>query len=146
MHIFNQIHKGIKKIIPSKEPTTQTNLNDTNDNNDKTKVFEVIRTQKPLILPPKAIISSLNNQHTIDIEICSARTNIGRIYSNEICIRDAQASRLHAFIVLESGSHVIYDAKSRNGTYVNKKRVEKHILKHGDIIKIGDVLLKYNRC
>jgi len=51
---------------------------------------------------------------------------------------DAKISRNHATIVREAdGSCVIKDHNSSNGTYVNKRRIDRHILQVGDQILVG---------
>ncbi|WP_221359445.1 FHA domain-containing protein [Streptomyces beigongshangae] len=62
----------------------------------------------------------------------------GRKSDNDVIIVSTSASRLHAEIVVEDGAFVLHDRDSRNGTYVNERRVTRHVLEHGDVIRIGD--------
>lgn len=71
------------------------------------------------------------------------RVNIGRRASNELPLTDMNTSRLQAYVVYEDNKHVIYDAKSLNGTYVNKHRIMCKGLEVGDIIKIGSTVILY---
>ncbi|MFM7319512.1 MAG: diguanylate cyclase domain-containing protein [bacterium] len=69
---------------------------------------------------------------------------LGRDESSHILLNDASVSRQHANIYRdESGTVTIKDRNSRNGLYVNELKVDAHRLNHGDILRIGDVLLKY---
>jgi two-component system, cell cycle response regulator len=72
-------------------------------------------------------------------ELQSRKVVIGREDSSEIQIMDAGISRCHAQIIRDHGGiYVLQDAGSRNGTYVNNKRVEKtHKLVDGDKVQIG---------
>ncbi len=63
---------------------------------------------------------------------------IGRAQSNTICLVYGSASRNHARISLIDGQYVLSDLKSRNGTYVNKKRIKNISLKHNDQVVFGD--------
>ncbi len=63
---------------------------------------------------------------------------IGRSRSNTIYLAHGSASRNHARISLIDGQYVLSDLKSRNGTYVNKKRIKNISLKHNDQIVLGD--------
>jgi len=63
---------------------------------------------------------------------------IGRSRSNTIYLAHGSASRNHARISLIDGQYVLSDLKSRNGTYVNKKRIKNISLKHNDRIVFGD--------
>lgn len=71
------------------------------------------------------------------------RVNLGRRETNEFTLSDFNSSRLHAYIVTENGEHVIYDAKSLNGTYVNNGRVIRKRLNNLDKIKIGNTVILY---
>lgn len=84
-----------------------------------------------------------DNNQKVMYKLRTGRVNIGRMPSNELCIADNKISRLHAFILSESGKHVLYDGKSLNGTYVNDCRVEKHVLNEGDVIKVGNTFITY---
>lgn len=76
--------------------------------------------------------------------ITKGELKLGRDESSQILLNDASVSRLHASIRRdESGSVTIEDLNSRNGLYVNEVKVGSSRLNHGDILRIGDVLLKY---
>ena len=63
---------------------------------------------------------------------------IGRSRSNTIYLAHGSVSRNHARISLIDGQYVLSDLKSRNSTYVNKKRIKNISLKHNDQIVLGD--------
>ncbi|GMA99643.1 DUF3662 and FHA domain-containing protein [Pelosinus sp. IPA-1] len=79
----------------------------------------------------------------VKIEMTTNRVNIGRRASNELPLTDLNTSRLQAYVIFEDGNHVIYDAKSLNGTYVNDHRISCKELTHGDHIKIGNTVILY---
>lgn len=83
------------------------------------------------------------NDAGLAVDIGTKRTNLGRRDSNELPLSDVNISRLHAYIVFEHGSHVVYDAKSLNGTYVNQHRVSRKPLQSGDRIKLGNTVILY---
>jgi DNA-binding NtrC family response regulator len=58
---------------------------------------------------------------------------------------DARMSRLHARCVWDAclSALRVGDAQSKNGTYVNGKRVESALLSHGDVLRMGDTLFLY---
>lgn len=70
---------------------------------------------------------------------------IGRLPTHPICIENLGISRNHAFILGDVGESlfILEDLKSLNGTYVNKKRVHKHLLRTGDVITIGQHSLEF---
>ncbi|MDD4601419.1 hypothetical protein SDC9_06072 [bioreactor metagenome] len=71
------------------------------------------------------------------------RINMGRRESNELPLADLNTSRLHSYIVFEENHHILYDAKSLNGTYVNGHRVTRWRLRSGDRIRLGNTIILY---
>ncbi|MFG2435807.1 FHA domain-containing protein [Streptomyces sp. NPDC048508] len=67
-----------------------------------------------------------------------APVTFGRKSDNDVIIVSVSASRYHAEIAAENGTYVLHDRGSRNGTFVNEQRVERHELAPGDTIRIGD--------
>ncbi len=70
---------------------------------------------------------------------------IGRKNSNDIVIDNLAVSGNHARIESVSSTFVVRDLESTNGTFVNKKKVSMHNLKHGDILIIGKHELIFDR-
>jgi hypothetical protein len=72
-------------------------------------------------------------------------TTIGRLPSHPICIENLGISRNHAYILgdIDRKIFLLEDLQSLNGTYVNKKRVQKYLLRNNDVITIGQHALEY---
>ena len=66
-------------------------------------------------------------------------TSIGRRLDNDVVIQDQNVSRRHAEIRYENGRFVLYDLNSTGGTYVNNKRIDKVVLKMGDVVVLAIV-------
>jgi uncharacterized RDD family membrane protein YckC len=66
-----------------------------------------------------------------------ASVTLGRAEENEWPLEDEAASRRHAVITSTPEGHVIKDLGSSNGTWVNRTRIETHLLVDGDEIRIG---------
>jgi Zn-dependent protease with chaperone function len=65
-------------------------------------------------------------------------TRIGRNSDNDIVLDNDRTSRYHAEIMREGGAMVIVDQKSRNGVWVNGRRIKEPAeIKSGDLIRIG---------
>ncbi len=63
---------------------------------------------------------------------------IGRAEGSALRILDESVSRQHVSVVVdEKGKTNIIDLESRNGLYVNGRRVRSRVLKHGDKIQVG---------
>lgn len=74
-------------------------------------------------------------------------TTIGRnVKHNTVVIQEAFVSSEHALIQLYNDQYWISDLNSTNGTIVNGTRIEDEtLLKTGDQIKIGSVILRFER-
>ena len=78
--------------------------------------------------------------------ISSATCRIGRSRDNDMTLIDNSVSRKHAEIRRNfKGQFVLYDRESSNGVYVNKRKIHEHKLAEGDIIEIGDVMLRFSQ-
>jgi pSer/pThr/pTyr-binding forkhead associated (FHA) protein len=70
---------------------------------------------------------------------------IGRASKADLQISEADASRRHAEVVCSADGYRLHDLGSTNGTYVNGRRVEEHVLEAGDRIEIGDTVIAFCR-
>lgn len=68
---------------------------------------------------------------------------IGRKEGNDIVIPIETVSSNHATLTNEGGNWFITDNNSTNGVILNGNRVQKHILKQGDKIQLGGVLMVF---
>jgi pSer/pThr/pTyr-binding forkhead associated (FHA) protein len=68
---------------------------------------------------------------------------LGREEGNTVLVASDQASRRHARIFVSGGAHVLVDLESTNGTFLNSKLVKEQTLRHGDVIRIASMVLKY---
>jgi hypothetical protein len=68
---------------------------------------------------------------------------IGRSPDADVFLDDVTVSRSHAILSRENAGYVIEDKGSLNGTYVNRRRVEKATLEDGDEVQIGKYRLTY---
>lgn len=63
---------------------------------------------------------------------------IGRLSDNDVCINDRWISRYHARMRREGMRYVLEDLGSKNGLFVNSKRVTEPVaLEDGDVIQIA---------
>jgi pSer/pThr/pTyr-binding forkhead associated (FHA) protein len=68
---------------------------------------------------------------------------VGRDPSCDILINDPSISRRHCQFTLDAdGALVVRDLGSTNGVYVEDRRVSKAIVRPGEIVQIGSVLLR----
>jgi pSer/pThr/pTyr-binding forkhead associated (FHA) protein len=91
------------------------------------------------------IVIRYQNQILGEAHLRPGFNTIGRLPAHPICIENLGISRNHAFIIgdVEEKIFILEDLQSLNGTYVNKKRVHKCLLKSNDVITIGQHALEY---
>ena len=65
------------------------------------------------------------------------RTRIGRSPDCDIFLDDVTVSRNHAVLVEENGSFFVEDQGSLNGTFVNRRRIDRAPLEEGDELQVG---------
>jgi pSer/pThr/pTyr-binding forkhead associated (FHA) protein len=68
---------------------------------------------------------------------------IGRSPDADVFLDDVTVSRSHAGITRDADGYTIEDRGSLNGTYVNRRRVEKAKLEDGDEVQIGKYRLTF---
>lgn len=70
--------------------------------------------------------------------------SIGRHIDNEIVLDGPQISRWHCCLHVSSDDVILKDLGSSNGTYLNENLIaDKASLKPADLIRIGDIVLRY---
>ena len=84
-----------------------------------------------------------------DIDVPGAALTLGRDAAlADTVFHDRSVSRLHARLVHENGVFRLYDAGSTSGTWINYTPIAKGAgpeLKHGDLINLGRVQLRFKR-
>ena len=76
----------------------------------------------------------------------SDRVTVGSSLTNDVVIDEPSVSRVHAILQLISGTWVVEDCGSRNGTFVQGKRIPSlHPLRPGEELRLGRVQLRAGR-
>jgi hypothetical protein len=68
---------------------------------------------------------------------------VGRHRNNDIVISDPKVSSFHARLDRSPDGFVVVDLKSRNGSFINGRRVETGPLRNGDELRMGPARLVY---
>lgn len=142
--------------VPQEEDTinlendvlSQTLIKDTNSNDEdrtiianKARIVDTMRTATPRKVEYNLAI--LTDFKTAELVFGEKQIYLGRKETNDFVLGDESASRIHAYISYERHRHIIYDAGSLNGTFVNKKSINRHELRDGDKILMGRTTLTY---
>lgn len=69
--------------------------------------------------------------------------SLGRDISNDIVLNDNRVSRSHARVTYSATECVYYDLGSSHGTKLNRKRFVHGKLADGDLLQIGDTVLRF---
>jgi hypothetical protein len=77
------------------------------------------------------------------MDLVGPNVTIGRSPKSDLFLDDVTVSRRHARILVDGASHTIEDESSLNGTYVNRKRIERQRLFDGDELQIGKFKLVF---
>ena len=108
---------------------------------DKTKINSTMKTSIPKNIEYN--IAVITDSKTSEVILGEKQIYLGRKETNDFVLNDDGASRIHAYISYERHRHILHDAGSLNGTFVNKKPITRYDLKHGDKILIGNTTLIY---
>jgi serine/threonine protein kinase len=74
----------------------------------------------------------------------AGRLTLGRSKAQvDLALNDPQISRVHCEIAVEGNQVTLTDLDSSGGTLVNGRKIAKHVLKHGDVIRLGASQLAY---
>ncbi|HLL55189.1 MAG TPA: FHA domain-containing protein, partial [Myxococcaceae bacterium] len=114
------------------QPVASDQVDPENDNPDATRAGP---PRKLVVLagPDKGKVKRFNG----------VRLVVGRTSSCNVHLSDNSVSRRHLELVQGGNSVLLRDLGSGNGTKVNGERVNERVLKHEDVIEIGQTKLQY---
>jgi len=75
--------------------------------------------------------------------LANRRMSIGRTDDNDIALEDDTVSSSHAVISFGGGCWTVEDVGSRNGTFVNDRPVSQKELENGDVVKFGEIQMRF---
>lgn len=87
----------------------------------------------------------------VPIPLEREEVTLGRALETDVRINDTQVSRQHAKIIAIHDAernvtdYVLNDLDSRNGTFLNGRRIRRERLDNGDKITIGDTILRFDQ-
>jgi adenylate cyclase len=94
-------------------------------------------------LSEKAYLELKDNKETRRLMLPKQSTMVGRSPEADMVLPFPQISRLHARIYRQGEQYFIEDNNSVNGTFVNDKPVKTHLLRDGDVIRLGAVTVGF---
>jgi type II secretory pathway predicted ATPase ExeA len=110
-------------------PTTET----TTDGPLLTAVVE--HSDNPEI---QKLFLTLNGKTLEEIELADSKVLIGRSELCDVSIDSRFVSKHHALLVRTDDALHLLDLNSTNGTFVNSQRIQDKLLRHEDVVSIGN--------
>ena len=80
------------------------------------------------------------SQH--EVELTGTLVTLGRDPASDLVLNEVKCSRRHAVVELGPRGLSIRDSGSANGVFINGRKVERGALEVGDVVRLGDVILK----
>lgn len=99
--------------------------------------------RRTALLGPVLLIRTGGGREGEVIALESDVLTIGRSPHSDLFLDDVTVSRHHARILHDASGFMVEDLNSLNGTYVNRKRIERHQLLDGDELQIGKFKLAF---
>jgi pSer/pThr/pTyr-binding forkhead associated (FHA) protein len=75
-------------------------------------------------------------------ELKADKTTIGRVEDNTFQIAEPSVSSHHCEVVLRGKDVVVVDLNSTNGTFINGEKITEHVIKPGQILRLGKIELR----
>jgi hypothetical protein len=89
------------------------------------------------------LIMTLDGAILREYHIDKDSISIGRKHGNDIQLNDLTVSGRHSLITVMGNNTYVDDLGSTNGTLLNGARVAKSLIKHGDLIQVGNYQFTY---
>ena len=106
------------------------------------RLDDIVDPNEPVVDNTPMMIITLTGEPPREVKLSEKRALIGRSELSDIVILDQFVSGQHALLLRDENAVVLIDLKSRNGTFVNSRRVRSKVLLHNDIVSLGDHRMK----
>lgn len=93
--------------------------------------------------PPPVLFVSYNGELLRELVLDRPRLLVGRSEHNELRISSRFVSRHHALFVRHGDATFLMDLNSTNGTFVNSRRISNLMMRHEDIVQLGNYRIKF---
>jgi pSer/pThr/pTyr-binding forkhead associated (FHA) protein len=89
------------------------------------------------------LVAMSGDQKGEDFRVREGKNVLGSGVDAQVIIRDDTVSAQHASLRYDDGQFFLTDLDSSNGTYINEKRIAREELKDNDIVRVGEITLKF---
>lgn len=115
---------------------------------DATGALPVAEDNEPLPTVDESVLSEVGGNDAVLVvhrgpdagarfTLVGDEVTVGRSQDASIFLDDVTVSRRHAELRKRDGDWSVVDNRSLNGTYVNRSRIDEHVLSNGDELQIG---------
>ena len=143
LQYFENTTETTKKIVKKQQEQLKL-LNKNKNSHEQKEIQEYKKNLNEMYRrggQPRIIITG--NSEKMVYSIKKPIVKVGRDVSNDLIINDKMVSRKHAIISFSGNEYFIEDLNSKNGIYINGKRIKKEKIKKGDLIEIGEKKLMF---
>jgi len=88
-------------------------------------------------------VATNGDQKGEDFRLREGKNSVGSGPGSNIELRDNTVSGQHASVRYEDGKFFLTDLDSSNGTYLNDKKIAREELKDNDMIRFGEIAVKF---
>lgn len=115
---------------------------------DETHALPVVEDSDPLLSANDSVLVEVEDEGAVLVvrrgphegarfPLSGDQVTVGRSQDAVIFLDDVTVSRRHAELFRDEKLWCVVDNRSLNGTYVNRSRIDRHVLSHGDEVQIG---------
>jgi pSer/pThr/pTyr-binding forkhead associated (FHA) protein len=101
------------------------------------------QAERPPAVEGTTLVVHRAGQEAETIPVVRDRMTVGRSPDCDVFLDDVTVSRLHAVLVREGRAVFVEDQNSLNGTYINRRRVDRARLADADEMQIGKYRLTF---
>lgn len=137
--------EGELNLARCKSRQLETRLGEA-ENGSGTRVGEATWSGAETAIGPESsrwVLVSLDDRSTGTYRLSEGIVTVGSSPDNDIHIQSQFISRKHAHFVSTHKACVLGDLNSTNGTYVNSRRINKRVLRVGDVVTFGKHRFRY---
>lgn len=115
---------------------------------DATGAFESVEDDEPLPSVDEEVLSEVGGGDAVLVvhrgpdsgarfALNGDEVSVGRSRDAVVFLDDVTVSRRHAQLKRSGDEWSVVDNRSLNGTYVNRSRIDEHVLSNGDELQVG---------
>jgi FHA domain len=90
-------------------------------------------------------VAMSGDQKGEDFRLHEGKNSVGSGADSQIALKDSTVSGQHASVRYEDGKFFLTDLDSSNGTFLNDRKIVREELKDNDVIRFGEIIVRFKR-